>query len=87
VEHPVTEQVTGVDLVAQQIRVADGQKLFFKQEDITWPRHAIEYRINAEDPWTFAPSPGVITGYHEAGGIGGPGGRHGLHRVPGASPL
>jgi acetyl-CoA carboxylase biotin carboxylase subunit len=70
VEHPVTEQVTGVDLVAQQIRVAAGQKLFFRQEDISWPRHAIEYRINAEDPWNFAPSPGVITGYHEPGGIG-----------------
>ena len=70
VEHPVTEQVTGVDLVAQQIRVADGQKLFFTQDQISWPRHAIEYRINAEDPWTFAPSPGTITGYHEPGGIG-----------------
>jgi acetyl-CoA carboxylase biotin carboxylase subunit len=58
VEHPVTEAITGVDLVREQIRIADGQPLSVKQEDIEFRGHAIECRINAEDPWTFAPSPG-----------------------------
>src|SRR6201999_1527110 len=70
VEHPVTERVTGVDLVYEQIRVASGEKLSLKQKDITFTGHAIELRINAEDPQTFAPSPGTITFYHPAGGVG-----------------
>ncbi len=70
VEHPVTERVTGVDLVYEQIRVASGEKLSLKQEEITFTGHAIELRINAEDPQTFAPSPGTIKFYHPAGGVG-----------------
>ena len=70
VEHPVTEMITGLDLLQEQIRVADGQKLRFKQEDIHFRGHAIECRINAEDPKTFMPSPGRITQYHMAGGPG-----------------
>ncbi len=70
VEHPVTEMVTGVDLVKQMIRSAAGEPLPFTQEDIKMKGHAIECRINAEDPVTFAPSPGTITGYHEPGGLG-----------------
>ncbi len=70
VEHPVTERVTGVDLVYEQIRVASGEKLSLKQEEITFTGHAIEVRINAEDPQTFAPSPGTIKFYHPAGGVG-----------------
>ncbi len=70
VEHPVTERVTGVDLVYEQIRVASGEKLSLKQSDIKFTGHAIEVRINAEDPQTFAPSPGKITFYHPAGGVG-----------------
>ena len=70
VEHPVTEMITGLDLLQEQIRVADGQKLRFKQEDIHFRGHAIECRINAEDPETFMPSPGRITQYHMAGGPG-----------------
>ena len=69
VEHPVTEMITGIDLVREQIRVADGKNLSCKQEDITFTGHAIECRINAEDPFTFAPSPGKITYYHAAGGM------------------
>ena len=69
VEHPVTEAITGVDLVREQIRIADGLPLSVKQEDIEFKGHAIECRINAEDPWTFAPSPGEVTGYHAAGGM------------------
>jgi acetyl-CoA carboxylase biotin carboxylase subunit len=61
VEHPVTEMVTGIDLVAEQLRIAAGQKLRIKQSDIVLHGHAIECRINAEDPDTFAPSPGLIT--------------------------
>ena len=70
VEHPVTEMITGVDLLQEQIRVADGQKLRFKQSDIQLRGHAFECRINAEDPETFLPSPGKITQYHMAGGPG-----------------
>lgn len=71
VEHPVTECVTGVDLVKQQILVAEGKKLPFKQEDITFNGHAIEARINAEDPdRNFMPSPGTIVTYHPPGGAG-----------------
>jgi acetyl-CoA carboxylase, biotin carboxylase subunit len=69
VEHPVTEAITGVDLVREQIRVADGKPLSVTQEQIEFKGHAIECRINAEDPWTFAPSPGLVTAYHAAGGM------------------
>ena len=70
VEHPVTELITGVDLVKQQLLVAAGQPLSLKQEDIQPHGHAIECRINAEDPETFVPSPGKITRYHVPGGLG-----------------
>lgn len=70
VEHPVTEMITGIDLLQEQIRVADGQKLRFAQNDIKLRGHAFECRINAEDPETFMPSPGKITQYHMAGGPG-----------------
>jgi acetyl-CoA carboxylase biotin carboxylase subunit len=69
VEHPVTEAITGVDLVREQIRIADGKPLSVHQEDIEFNGHAIECRINAEDPWTFAPSPGLVSNYHAAGGM------------------
>lgn len=68
VEHPVTELVTGIDLVREQILVASGEKLRFTQKDIKFKGHAIECRINAEDPETFFPSPGKITAYHTPGG-------------------
>ncbi len=70
VEHPVTEMVTGRDLVAEQIRVANGDPLSFSQSDIQFRGHAIECRINAEDPERFLPSPGQITLYHPPGGPG-----------------
>ena len=70
VEHPVTEAITGVDIVQEQIRVAFGEKLRFRQKDISFRGHAIECRINAEDPYTFVPSPGKITSYHPPGGPG-----------------
>lgn len=70
VEHPVTEMITGVDLIKEQLRVASGMKLTIKQEDIKVKGHAIECRINAEDPRTFIPSPGKITRFHPAGGLG-----------------
>ena len=70
VEHPVTERITGIDIVYEQIRVASGEKLSFTQDEVQFYGHAIEVRINAEDPQTFAPSPGLITFYHPAGGVG-----------------
>ena len=69
VEHPVTEAITGVDLVREQIRIADGKPLSVRQEDIEFNGHAIECRINAEDPWNFTPSPGLVSNYHAAGGM------------------
>ena len=70
VEHPVTEAVTGVDLVRAQIEIADGQPLRLRQEQLRWEGHAIECRINAEDPFRFTPSPGEITSFHAPGGPG-----------------
>jgi len=70
VEHPVTELITGIDIVQETIRIAAGEKLSVKQKDIQFRGHAIECRINAEDPYTFVPSPGRITLYHAAGGPG-----------------
>ena len=70
VEHPVTEMITGVDLVQEQIHVAAGEKLRLRQKDITLRGHALECRINAEDPYRFTPSPGKITSYHPPGGPG-----------------
>ena len=70
VEHPVTELITGVDIVQEQIRIAAGEKLSFRQRDIRLIGHAIECRINAEDPFTFIPSPGKITSWHAPGGPG-----------------
>ncbi len=70
VEHPVTEFITGVDLVQAQIRVAAGEKLWFRQRDIEFRGHAIECRINAEDPFKFTPSPGRISNWHTPGGPG-----------------
>ncbi|MDY7025057.1 MAG: acetyl-CoA carboxylase biotin carboxylase subunit [Pseudomonadota bacterium] len=70
VEHPVTEMITGVDLVKQQFYIANGERLQIRQSDITFSGHAFEARINAEDPETFAPSPGRINFYHAPGGKG-----------------
>jgi acetyl-CoA carboxylase biotin carboxylase subunit len=70
VEHPVTERITGVDIVYEQILVASGKKLSLEQDKIQFNGHAIEVRINAEDPQTFTPSPGKISFYHPAGGVG-----------------
>ena len=69
VEHPVTEMITGIDLVREQIRIASGKELSCRQDQIEFKGHAIECRINAEDPFTFAPSPGKVTYYHAAGGM------------------
>lgn len=69
VEHPVTEAITGLDLVREQIRIADGLPLSVKQADLEFRGHAIECRINAEDPATFAPSPGLVTNFHAPGGM------------------
>ena len=70
VEHPITEALTGIDIVREQLRIADGAKLGYTQKDITFHGHAIECRINAEDPETFAPNPGKITEWHAPGGLG-----------------
>ncbi len=70
VEHPVTEMVTGIDIVQEQVRIAAGEKLMFRQRDIRVAGHAIECRINAEDPYKFTPSPGRITTFHTPGGPG-----------------
>jgi acetyl-CoA carboxylase biotin carboxylase subunit len=70
VEHPVTELITGVDIVQEQIRIAAGEKLRYRQKDIEFRGHAIECRINAEDPYTFIPSPGTISAWHTPGGPG-----------------
>jgi acetyl-CoA carboxylase, biotin carboxylase subunit len=70
VEHPVTELITGVDIVKAQLLIADGQALAYRQDDIHILGHAIECRLNAEDPDTFAPSPGTLTRYHAPGGPG-----------------
>jgi acetyl-CoA carboxylase biotin carboxylase subunit len=70
VEHPVTEMITGIDIVQQQIRIASGEKLSFRQKDIAFRGHAMECRINAEDPFLFTPSPGRILSWHAPGGPG-----------------
>ncbi len=70
VEHTITEQITGIDLVAEQIKIAAGEPLSFTQDDIVLNGHSIECRINAEDAKTFMPSPGKVTHYHAPGGIG-----------------
>jgi acetyl-CoA carboxylase, biotin carboxylase subunit len=70
VEHPISEMVSGIDIVREQIRIASGAPLGYRQADVTLAGHAIECRINAEHPETFAPSPGTITGYHAPGGMG-----------------
>jgi len=70
VEHPISEAITGIDIVREQIRIAAGGLLEFKQEDIAFSGHAIECRINAENPFTFQPSPGMITAFHSPGGLG-----------------
>jgi acetyl-CoA carboxylase biotin carboxylase subunit len=70
VEHPVTELITGVDIVKEQLKIAAGAGLSYRQEDIRWTGHAVECRINAEDPKNFLPSPGTITQYHAPGGPG-----------------
>jgi acetyl-CoA carboxylase biotin carboxylase subunit len=70
VEHPVTEAITNIDLVREQIRIADGAPLSIKQKEVRFLGHAIECRINAENPATFRPSPGKIAGFHSPGGLG-----------------
>ncbi|MDT7526758.1 MAG: acetyl-CoA carboxylase biotin carboxylase subunit [Pseudidiomarina maritima] len=70
VEHPVTEMVTGIDLIKEQLRIAAGRQLSISQEDVVIRGHAVECRINAEDPATFIPSPGTITRFHPPGGLG-----------------
>ena len=70
VEHPITEAITGFDIVREQIMISSGKKLSFKQENIKFSGHSIECRINAEDPMTFVPSPGIISQFHPPGGLG-----------------
>ena len=84
VEHPVTEAITGVDLVREQIRIAEGKPLSVAQEDIVFSGHAIECRINAEDPWIFTPSPGKVEAYLPPGGmhVRVDSGLYGGYRIP-----
>jgi acetyl-CoA carboxylase biotin carboxylase subunit len=70
VEHPITEAITGIDIVREQIRIAADMPLSLRQEEVKFQGHAIECRVNAENPRTFTPSPGTITGYHAPGGLG-----------------
>jgi len=70
VEHPVTEMITGIDIVKEQLMIAAGGALSFKQKDVSFHGHAVECRINAEDPVNFTPSPGTINLYHSPGGPG-----------------
>ena len=70
VEHPISEMITGIDLVREQIKVATGAPLSFAQGDIVFNGHAIECRINAENPETFLPSPGLVSEFHAPGGLG-----------------
>ena len=70
VEHPISEMVSGIDIVREQLRIASGAPLGYRQADVTLAGHAIECRVNAEHPETFVPSPGTITGYHAPGGMG-----------------
>jgi acetyl-CoA carboxylase biotin carboxylase subunit len=70
VEHPVTEAITGIDLVREQIRIAAGLPLSFTQDEVVFEGHSIECRINAENPRTFVPSPGRVTDFHAPGGLG-----------------
>jgi acetyl-CoA carboxylase biotin carboxylase subunit len=70
VEHPITEAITGIDLVREQIRIAAGLPLSFTQDDIVFEGHSIECRINAESPRSFTPSPGLVTDFHAPGGLG-----------------
>jgi acetyl-CoA carboxylase biotin carboxylase subunit len=70
VEHPVTEMITGIDIVREQLRIASGEEMMIRQEDVKIQGHAIECRINAEDPKTFMPSPGLVTLWHSPGGPG-----------------
>jgi len=70
VEHPITEMITGIDLVREQLRVASGSELSLKQKDISFNGHSIECRINAENPEDFTASPGRVTAYHAPGGLG-----------------
>ena len=69
VEHPVTEMVTGIDLVKEQLKVAAGEELKISQKDVTYNGHAVECRINAEDAKTFRPSPGKVTYFHPPQGL------------------
>jgi len=70
VEHPVTEMITGIDIVKEQLRIAAGETLRFRQEEVRWDGHALECRVNAEDPVSFMPSPGTISMFHPPGGPG-----------------
>ena len=70
VEHPITEAITGIDLVQEQIKIASGAPLSFTQDEVTFTGHAIECRINAEHPETFMPTPGKVTRFHPSGGPG-----------------
>ena len=87
VEHPATEMVTGVDIVKEQLRIAHGDALSYQQEDIRFHGHALECRINAEDPDTFMPSPGRISHFHQPGGPGDPRGDPCVRRLQHSSPL